>query len=283
MRCFPCHTPHEIDKSNPRHQAAIKTQKKMAEQYSPDMLARLRLFKKTPEATMDFLVQRSLEAKQNEIPILDLKHPTRSLLLLKPLSKLPAKKADGTFEKPSSLIPTTHMGGLKMHKNDQSYKSFVAWIQDYAKVTEDRYASVDELPADNWHATKNILRVTAAPKSWPVGTPVQLFVHSWNAQEEQWSEKPIAFTQGTVTPRRIINGALFLLGNGTDDGTEAPPALARGNYQIRVFVDLKERLKKDPALLLNADSFVGQAILRNARWREGFRAAETVSAQSIRK
>jgi hypothetical protein len=285
MRCFPCHTPHEIDKSNPKHQAAIKTHKKFTEKYSPKMLERLSFFKKTPEATMDFLVQRSLESKDNELPMLDLKNPTRSLLVLKPLSKLPAKKADGTFEDPSSLIPTSHMGGLKMHANDQSYKSFIAWIQDYAKVTGDQYATVNELPADNWHATKQILKLTAAPQSWKVGTPVQLFVHTWDSTKKQWNESPTAFTQGTVTPRRMVNGAMFLLraSNSKPEASRQKNALARGNYQVRVFVDRNNRLEKDPTLLLSNESFAGKTVLKNARWREGFRQAETVNATLIEK
>lgn len=288
LRCFPCHTPHEIDESNPKHQAAVKSHQKFNEELGPEVVARMSFFKETPEATMDYLVERSLAAKDGEIPLLNLKDPTQSLLLLKPLSKLPAKKADGTFEKPSSVIPTTHMGGLKMHPNDQSYKSFVAWIKDYAKVTGDQYATVGALPEDNWHASAVVLKLVAAPEAWPVGTPVQLFVHSWNAEKSSWSSDPVAFTQGTVTPRRLVNGTLFLLGSSAAQplGTESSKvalALERGNFQVRVFVDLKNKLADDPALLFGSDEFVGQSELKNARWREGFLQAETLNADTLKK
>lgn len=282
MRCFPCHTPHEIDRENPRHQAAIKTQQKFAKTYEPEMLERLSFFKKTPEATLDAWIKRSQNAKAGEIPLLNLKQPMHSLIMLKPLSKLPKKKADGTFEKPSSVTPTTHMGGLKMHTNDQSYKAFVAWIRDYAKVSGDEYTTVAELPADNWHASKFILKVTNAPDAWPIGIPVQLFVHAWDAKSKGWSARPIAFTQGTVTPRRMVNGALFLLGDSAN-GKSKSPELGRGNYQVRVFVDSKMGLEKDPTAFLDADAFVGQSLLKNARWREGFRQAEVVNGRSVHK
>ena len=105
-------------------------------------------------------------------PCLTCKDPRQSLLVVKPMSKLPKKKADGKFESPSSTDPVSHMGGLKMHPDDQSYKSFVTWMQDYANVVENRYASVDELPADNWYASQMVLKVKAAPADWPRGIPV---------------------------------------------------------------------------------------------------------------
>ena len=57
--------------------------------------------------------------------------PAKSLLVLKPTAKVPRKNDQGELEKPSSSTPVTHMGGLKMHVDDQSYKAFIAWIQDY--------------------------------------------------------------------------------------------------------------------------------------------------------
>lgn len=85
---------------------------------------------------------------QCHLASVDLKNPARSLLILKPLSKLPKKRPDGTFLPASSVDPISHMGGTKMHMNDQSYKSFVIWIADYSRVVGNRYASVEDLPED---------------------------------------------------------------------------------------------------------------------------------------
>jgi hypothetical protein len=283
MRCFPCHTPHEIDPANPRHKAAAKTRNKLLHDYGPEFVERLSFFKKTPEATLQALVERSRKTPDGEHPLLDLREPPKSLIVLKPLSKLPKKRPDGTFEKPSSATPVTHMGGLKMHKDDQSYKSFVAWIEDYANVVGDRYTSVDDLPADNWAATQRVLKLSAAPESWPEGVPVQLFVHSWNAKTKSWSSRPIAFTQGTVTPRRMVNGALFLLRSNKAGTAAAKDALAGGRYLVKVYVDRTHRLEDDPTLLLGEDEFVGQAEFAKSRWREGFRHGVTVPAGSLHK
>ena len=176
-----------------------------------------------------------------------------------------------------------HMGGLKMHRNDQSYKSFIAWIQDYARVAGNEYTSVDQLPDDNWHATKRVLRLMHCPDDWEVGTPVQLFVHAWNGTADAWETDPMAFTQGTVTPRRIVNGALFLLARHGEQSQQEweSSSFERGKYLVKAYVDSRGLLAKDPALLLDEEDFIGQVELKDARWREGFPKAEKASFHHI--
>ncbi len=287
MRCFPCHTPYELDENNPRHQKPIENQKKWAQQYGEELTNRIRIFKETPEATLQYMIERSRSAPQGEIPLLNLEDPRNSLIVLKPTSKLPMKDEEGKLLVPVPGEPMAHMGGLKMHKDDQSYKSFIAWIQDYAHVVGNRYTSVEELPADNWYASKLVVKLTEAPTDWPVGMPVQLFVHAWNDKSESWNSEPIAFTQGTVTPRRVVNGALFLLAPG--DSREAVPwgrenaSLPRGQYLVKAYVDAQHRLAENPTVLLGDEEFVGQAEIKKARWREGFLRAEKVSANDLAK
>jgi hypothetical protein len=174
------------------------------------------------------------------------------------------------------------MGGLKMFVDDQSYKSFLAWIEDYARVAGDQYASPDDLPPDNWYPSKHVLRLSDAPEAWPAGTGVQLFVHAWDTEKSSWNAEPIAFTQGTITPRRLVNGTLFLLAspNQSNDWDAKGASLAPGKYLVKVYVDAKRRLAGDPALLLGKDEFTGQAEIE-AQWREGFPQAEMLSATRL--
>ena len=284
MRCFPCHTPHEVDPANPKHQAAVKKHKEFAEQYDDAMLQRLALFRETPEATLQYLVEASRTNSSDRLPLLNLEAPEKSLMVLKPTSKLPKKKADGAFDEPSYRDPVSHMGGLKMHPNDQSYKSFVSWIQDYANVVGGQYQTVSELPKDNWYPSKLVVRVKETPEPWQVGAPVQLFLHSWNEQQSGWDEEPIAFTQGTVTPRRMVNGALFLLGSGDAkqvESWEKEPKLPRGRYLVKTYVDTSGKISADPAAILHEEDYFGEAEIPKARWREGFRFAEVVSGQAL--
>lgn len=285
MRCFPCHTPHEIDPENPKHQAAVKTMQKFAQELPAETVERLRIFKETPQATLQYLIERSRQTGAGQLPLINLEQPARSLIVLKPTSKLPEKREDGTFAEPSSVEPVSHLGGLKMHPDDPSYKSFVAWIQDYARVVGDGYASVADLPADNWYASKQVLKLTQAPDAWAEGTPVQLVLHSWNEPDAKWSTEPVAFTQGTVTPMRVVNGALFLLSRGTSAPAEALDPenvlLPGGRYLVKVYVDTQHRLATDPALLLGNEDLCGEVVLDKPRWREGFPQAATISAKSL--
>jgi len=280
MRCFPCHTPHELDASTPQHQKPRETHRQFEEQFGQ----RMNIFRETPEASLRQLIVSSRKPTPGRLPLINIEQPTKSLLVLKPTSKVPNKDENGQFEKPSFAEPVSHMGGLKMFVDDHSYKSFLAWIQDYARVVGGQYASPEELPPDNWHPTKHVLRLSDAPESWPDLTGVQLFVHAWNGETSAWEAEPIAFTQGIVTPRRMVNGSLFLLAAGdksTAVGADAA-SLSPGKYLVKAYVDSQRRLAGDPTLLLGKDEFYGQAEIE-ARWREGFQQAEFLSAERLQK
>lgn len=283
MRCFPCHTPHEIDPENPKHQAAVKKQKEMAEQYGQEMMERMNLFRASPEESLRYLIENSRNTAADRLPLINLDEPANSLIVLKPTSKLPKQISKGKFEEPSYTTPVSHMGGLKMHLHDHSYKSFVRWIEDYARVVNGDYKSVDELPGDNWYASQFILRVKSVPEDWDVGSVVQMFVYEWDSAADSWADEPIAFTQGTVTPRRFANGALFLLGHdqARAQSWREKVSLPRGRYLAKLFVDKEGKVQDDPSHILGGESFVGQAEIPKARWRAGFKFAEVVDATGL--
>ena len=97
MRCFPCHTPYEIDPDNPRHKAAVKKRKEFGEQYGEDMLQRLAIFRETPEATLSYLIEASDAAPDDRLPLINLGDPPKSLLVQKPMSKLPQEEVRRHF------------------------------------------------------------------------------------------------------------------------------------------------------------------------------------------
>lgn len=280
MRCFPCHTPHELDHANPKHKVLFERNEKLLKQFGEKM----NIFQKTPEETMARLISSSRRTVPDRYPLINITDPKKSLLLLKPTSKLPQKKDDGTFEQPSSFDPVSHMGGLKMHVNDQSYKSFMIWLQDYSATVGDKYVDLKDLPVDNWVPTKRVIRIKDVPAAWGEHSVVQVFVHAKSDTKDGWSKEPVAFTQGTITPRRMIVGALSLirLHRAKPVGDRAPFALRPGKFLIKVYVDSKDRVSADPAVLLGPEELVGQAEI-NAHWQIGFPKAETISASAIRK
>ncbi|MDV6030304.1 MAG: hypothetical protein F9B45_09390 [Phycisphaera sp. RhM] len=272
MRCFPCHTPDEIDADNPKHQKPAERHGELVKTYG----ARMNLFRATPEATLAALVASSRKQDGKQYPLINLKDPAKSLLVLKPTAKLPPKQDDGTLGKPSSADPVSHMGGIKMHVDDHSYKLFVAWLEDYAAVVGDQYATADELPSDNWIPTQRILRVKGTPADWKPGSVVQLFVHDKDPSGN-WSEDPVAFTQSVVTPRAMVNGALLLIASNLEPDQEAAEdafPLAAGEYLVKAYVDTEGKLKTAPSQLLDSSDFAGQAVI-DAKWLLGFPQAET--------
>jgi hypothetical protein len=279
MRCFPCHTPHELHEDNPKHRRPIEKMKNMAEAHGKKVAKRMRIFRETPEATLEYLIEDSRNTPPGRLPLINLENPRQSLIVLKPASKLPRKIESGR-EKPSYVEPVSHMGGLKMHVDDQSYKSFLSWIGDYANVVNNRYASVDELPTDNWYASKHVIMVRDAPKSWSDLARVQFFVFGWDKKTGDWQRDPVAFTQGSVTPRRRVAGALFLLNApaATDAKKSDPESakLAPGRYLIKAYLDSRRLLAKDPTVMLGDDDFFGQTEIQ-ARWGIGFRESEKIA------
>lgn len=281
MRCFPCHTPDEIDDNNPQHRVAVERHADYVEQYGDLM----HLFRETPEATLQYWIENSRQTTHDELPLLNLEDPTKSLIVLKPTAKLPKKNDAGEFEEPSYAEPVSHMGGLKMHVDDPSYKAFVAWVRDYGNVVGNRYASVDELPADNWHATQHVLLIQDAPESWHEQSRVQLLIHAWDEEQAAWSAEPLAFTQNSLTPRRVVGGPLFLFSpassrSATDAKAEAP-TLPPGKYLIKAYVDTKHRLAFDPTMFLGADDFYGQVEI-DAQWGKGFPEAQRIPGDRLK-
>ncbi len=283
MRCFPCHTPHELDESNPAQKMAIQRHREFMDKFGPQYGKRMDIFAATPEATVDALIEKSRNVPDGELPLINLEDPRQSLLVLKPTSKVPAKEANGEFAPATYNLPITHMGGLKMHVDDQSYKSFVAWMQDYARIVGNEYASVKDLPLDNWHASKHVVMVQQVPESWKLEDRVQIFVHGWDGATESWTKAPLAFTQGTVTPARNVGGALFLFALPGQSEQALDPEDARlppGKYLLRAYVDRHERLANDPTAFLGSDDFVGESAVEG-RWGTGFPQAKKVAGKTF--
>lgn len=275
MRCFPCHTPGELDPNNPMHKKPIERHREFVKQYG----ARMNLFRDTPLRTMRSLIASSKKRDDARLPLINVDEPEKSLLIQKPTAKLPAKDADGKIGKPSAQIPVSHMGGIKMHTGDQSYKAWLHWLEDSAASVSGRYDTADELPADNWYPTQHVVRVKGIPESWPNLSKVQVFVHRWDDEANDWMETPVAFTQALVTPRKILNGALFVIAK-PDSRKDLNPngmTLEPGKIQLRLYHDHDDQLSESPTRLLNDREADASAQLQ-AKFGVGFKNADIVDS-----
>lgn len=278
MRCFPCHTPAEIDPANPKHaKPAIRY-----EEYVAKFGQRMNIFKETPAATMQSLIVSSSRVHKDTLPLINVSDPKNSLLLLKPTAKIPGRDADGKLLPPSSALPVSHVGGLKMHVDDFSYKSFMNWLIDYSKLASSDYSGEDELPVDNWFPSKLVVKVKQTPETWESLSVVQIFVHPWDAEEAQFSTEPIAFTQTRVGPRGFAIGTLFLIADDDNQKLWNPNGqqLPKGKYELRAYLDPERRVDEDPTVLLNDSDCVGVVEI-DAQWVEGFANAEVVEGSQF--
>lgn len=275
MRCFPCHTPGELDKNNPMHKKPIQRYNDFVAKYG----ARMNVFQDTPAKTLRSLIASSRKPKGAARPLIDVQDPAKSLLLLKPTAKLPPKGEDGKIGKPSSAIPVSHMGGIKMHKDDHSYKAFLAWLQDYAKTVNGVYTDAETLPEDNWYPTEHVLRVKGLPEDWPKLTTVQLFLYPWDDAAQAWDTNPLAFTQSKITPRRFVNGTLFAFAPAAGS-SEFAKLSAPEKLQLRVYHDSADELATEPTKLLNTRQPDAVAVVQ-AKFGMGFKNADIVEGDQL--
>lgn len=284
MRCFPCHTPHEIDATNPLHKEPTKRHSDYVAEYGQKM----NLFLETPEQTLRTWVTNSRKVRADHLPLINVENPAHSLLVLKPSAKVPLKSEDGKLMPPSSIVPVSHVGGLKIHVNDHSYKAFMTWIEDYAKVVHDDYQVATELPEDNWKPTEHFISINAIADDWPVLSTVQVFLFAWNLETKTWSSEPTAFTQSLVTPKHKVNGPLFVFIRQSLDGyasageaNAGTQVLPAGKYLVRVCLDREQKLDKAPALLLWPRATEWKETEIEAEWKVGFKNALVIDGARL--
>lgn len=278
MRCFPCHTPAELNPENPMHEKPIQRHADFVAKYGQ----RMNIFKESPRKTLQALLASSSKAHKNALPLINFVEPAKSLLLLKPMARVPAKDSNGEMLAPSSLVPVSHVGGIKIHKDDHSYKAMVSWIQDYLDAMNGDYQSSDDLPLDNWYPTQHVVRLRGVPRDWPAFKTVQIFLHRKDATSGDWQSEPFAFTQSKITPRKIVNGPLFLIAEPSEkEKLDAEgETLTSARVQMRVYLDHQDRITSDATLMLNDQAADATGVM-DAKFGIGFKNADIVEGSAL--
>ena len=224
------------------------------------------------EATMKYLIGSKL---------IDVEKPEKSLLLLKPL-----KEVD-------------HGGGKKFLQGDQGYRAFRAWIEDYARIVRDRYATAAALPKTAGQpagfGTNLWFKLTNTPPAWGDGL-VRADVHAWDAVRQSWEPAPIATTDRQNNAKlRLWQHTLTLLATKESDRAGAwragKPTLPAGRYLVKVYVPAAADSRlgesrggpaapdwRNPPRLAD---YAGQAEF-TANWAEGYGKMTAVDASQLR-
>lgn len=202
----------------------------------------------SPEETMRRVIAQGL---------VNVNAPEQSLLLLKPLNKVP------------------HGGGAKFIYGDGGYKLFRAWVEDYAKSVKGRYLSVKDLPLPPKEAlyfTESILHVREAPKSW-ANRLLRVDVYSWNEAQQGWSKSPIATGDRQVAGNGETNVLVFLVvpvGSSAEQSARKSAHLSEGRYLLKYYVDTEGKLESDPAIPTDSRGFYrGEQEIRT-KWGQGW-------------
>jgi len=247
FRCMSCHS-----------EGSTQNQK-LAKEWGE----RVSWFKKGgPEATLNYLIQSKL---------IDVKNPEKSLLLLKPLN----------VEK--------HQGGVKFVVGDQGYKALRTFLEDYARTVADQYKAADQLPKKSplvSFGTDRWIKLSNTPPAWG-DKLLTVYVYAWDQTSQAWEHDPIATTDRKVWGMgKLWQHTLTLL--AAKDSVRAKrwkdgaPALERGKYLVKVYVDLTGRLANDWQSTLGNDDFAGQAEIVSD-WKEGYGDMTVIDAAGVKK
>jgi hypothetical protein len=232
-RCMGCHRPDNAEN--------VKKYGERVRWFVPD----------SPEATMRRLIA------QGDVNV---QKPEESLLLLKPLNKVP------------------HGGGVKMLYGDAGYKLFRTWLEDYAASVHGTYRSASDLPLAPKQALVNansVLTVNGTPAAW-FDKLLRVDAYPWDEAKGAWAMRPVITGDRMVYASNNGEGGstnliLFRIVPAADAATQkALPPLSTGRYLLKFYCDTEGRLKTDYRLPTDSpDLYRGQQEV-TAEWGKGW-------------
>ncbi|MBI1900234.1 MAG: hypothetical protein HYS13_03840 [Planctomycetia bacterium] len=228
-RCAACHSPDRNQKQVKEH----------GEQVSWITL-------RDPAATMQYMLEAGL---------IDPEEPENSLILLKP------------------TMQVKHGGGQKMLVGDRTYKQFRRFLDDYAAVAKGMYQKAEDLPRPSDEVSKVSeiwLKLTEVPAGYD---KLLLQVDLYRREGDGWSKTRWAtsdravFGQGKLWQHSLTITAER--GTQRADEIRRTPALPRGRYLVRIYVDKTGKLARDFKAELSAEDLVGEVEVDTA-WPAGY-------------
>lgn len=204
--------------------------------------------------------------------LIDPDRPENSLLLRKPLNAV------------------KHGGGQKFLPGDQGYKAYRTFLDDYAKVVRDQYPDAASLPKPDGgpdrFGTDIWLKLTNTPPAW-ADRLVQVDVYAWDAGRKAWEPGPVATTDRKAWGQgKLWQHNLTLLATKGSDRAAAweagTPALPKGRYLLKVYVDAGDRLAADWKAVLGEGDYAGQVEV-TSDWPTGYGRMTAADAGRVRK
>lgn len=247
FRCMNCHT-----EGTPQNDKARK-----------EHGDRVAWVKKTPRATMDYLLASKL---------INPADPEKSLLLQKPL---------GLVE---------HAGGKKFVPGDQGHKAFRQWVEDVGAIRTGKYVRAADLPAADpgplRFGSEAWLKIQNTPAAWG-DKLLQVDVYAWDEKAGRWEPKPIATSDRVVWGKgQLWQHTMTLLAEPGSaraaTWTTGKAVLPPGRYLLKFYLDADGRLARNWTAELAEKDAVGRLEIR-AAWAEGYGRMTVADASKMRE
>jgi hypothetical protein len=244
-RCMNCHTP-----GTPENEANAKKFGDRVKWFVPD----------SAEETMKRILAQKL---------VNVEKPEESLLLLKPLNKVP------------------HGGGVKFIYGDAGYKQYRAWIEDYAAGVKGTYRTASDLPKATASLvyTSCILNIVATPDSWG-DKLLTVEVYATDPATGAWSAKPIATgDRGVWAKGHSTNVLVFRTvapGSESERTARQSPRLAPGRYLLKYYCDTTGALNQDYRKPTNSQDFYQGDQVITTDWPQGWGSPTKVAVNMDR-
>src|SRR5258708_38728849 len=154
--------------------------------------------------------------------------------------------------------------------------AFRDFIDDYAKTVRDRYAKTEDLPKDDGperFGTDAWLKLSNTPAEWG-DRLVQVDLYAWDAAKNDWASAPIASSDRVVWGKGKLwqHNLTLRAARGSEQAKawqSGKPALPKGKYLVKVWVDAKGRLADDWKAGLGVDDYAGKVEVESS-WPEGY-------------
>lgn len=234
MRCYGCHAP-----GVPPNPKAAANKRKWEQEFGKEIL----FFWEgaTPAESMERLLKSR---------VMDLKNPRNSMILTKPTMTHPKK----------------HKGGGKMKIGDRAYHQFLRFIEDYANIKSGKYKREKDLPG--LVKTSQWLRVR--------GVPAQRFllmqVDFHRMVRGRAEREPFASGIGGAGRKGLWHAPMEMKLKRTSKEFEALAAskkLPPGQYQVRFYLDSRNKLQRNPTYKFGKQDLTGVATITvDESWQE---------------
>ena len=187
--------------------------------------------------------------------------------------------ASPVLTKPAGL--EEHGGGPKFFPGSPTYRNFVAFLTDYADITNGEYATASDLPDAQEEIallSEQQLRITDIPAGFS-DLPLQVDIYRRIPRTGKWSEHRWATGFSRVNAKRHVWQNPILVTAPADSrlATEfrERKLLPPGEYRIRILIDRDRKTVKAPTYELGEPEFVAEVQI-SGNWKPGYQPPKVV-------